>query len=145
MTTVIRVRPLRLSDYGAMVDLFRVCGLSPRSRGRDSRTAIARQLRANRTAYLGAFDGTRLVGTVLGTHDMRKGWINRLAVHPDYRQRGIARRLVRACERALRKEGVEMFAALVEPENRTSENVFRKLGYDLVAMTYARRKLRDEV
>ena len=87
----IRIHPLRLSDYDAMIELFRICGLDPRTRGRDAKAAIARQLRSNRASYLGAFDGTRLVGTVLGTHDTRKAWINRLAVHPKYRRRGIAK------------------------------------------------------
>ena len=145
MNTAIRIRPLRLSNYDAMVELFRTCGLSPRFQGRESRTAIARQLRANRTSYLGAFDGERFVGAVLGTHDTRKAWINRLAVHPAYRRKGIARRLVRACGLGLLSQGIEMFAAFIEPGNRASETVFRRLGYELMPMTYARRKLRDEV
>ena len=82
MSVSIRIRTLRLSDYEGMLDLFRVCGLGPRSKGRDSRGATARQLRSKRNMFLGAFDGSRLVGTVLGTHDTRKGWINRLAVDP---------------------------------------------------------------
>ncbi len=78
----LRIRPLLLHDYDQIISPFRTCGLDPKIRGRDSRPAIARQLRSNRGLYLGAFDGDRLVGTVLGTHDSRKGWINRLAVHP---------------------------------------------------------------
>ena len=141
----IRVRPLRLADYEAMIELFRVCGLNPRTRGRDSRKAIARQLRATRGLYLGAFDGDALVGTVLATHDVRKGWINRLAVRPAYRRQGIAARLVRLCERRLRAMGIEMFAALVEPGNEASEAVFQDLGYEVTRLTYARKKLRPEV
>ena len=145
MTAAIRIRPLHLSDYEAMADLFRICGIGLQSRGRDSRAAIARQLRSKRNCYLGAFDGDRLVGTVLGTHDTRKGWINRLAVHPDYRRRGSASRLVRECERGLRKEGMQMFAAIIEKGNRPSERVFRRLGYRLGTVTYARRKLRPGI
>jgi N-acetylglutamate synthase len=123
-----------------LVDLFRACGLEPRMRGRDGRTAIARQLRVRGNIYLGAFDGDRLVGAVLGTHDTRKGWINRLAVHPDYRLRGLASRLVRAAERGLRDQGMRMFAALIEPGNDGSEAVFRSLGYDILPIVYARKK-----
>ncbi len=139
----IRVRRLRLSDYEAMIQTFEVCGLHPRIRGRDSRKEIARQMRSNRTLYLGAFDGLRLVGTVLGTHDTRKGWINRLAVLPEYRHRGIAAKLVRACERALREEGMGLFAALIEGDNVASQNLFAKLGYESSDIRYYRRKLRD--
>jgi ribosomal protein S18 acetylase RimI-like enzyme len=141
MTITLHIRRLRLTDYDAMIRLFRVCGLNPRTRGRESRTAIAAQLRTARNRYLGAFEGTRLVGTVLGTHDGRKGWINRLAVHPEYRRRQVASRLVRLCERGLREQGIQIFAALIDPDNSASEAVFRGLGYEIHPMLYARRKI----
>lgn len=141
----LRIRRLRPSEYAAYVALLEASGLPARAKGRDARSAFVRQLRSSRTTYLGAFERDRLVGVVLGTHDTRKAWINRLAVHPDYRRRGIATRLVRACERALRALGLEMFAALVETDNDASERLFRSLGYETMPMTYARRKVRDEV
>ncbi len=128
-----------------MIALFQIAGMNPKTRGRDSPRSFSEQLRRNRRSYLGAFDGDRLVGVVLGTHDTRKAWINRLAVHPDYRRRSIAARLVRACERVLREQGLKMFAALIEPENRASEAFFRSLGYEIVPILYARKKLRDSV
>jgi len=141
----VQIRPLRRSDYDSMIALFRICGLNPKTRGRDSRPSFSEQLRRNRDSYLGAFDGDRLVATVLGTSDTRKAWINRLAVHPDYRRRSIAARLVRACERVLRKQGLQMFAALIEPENQASEAFFRSLGYEILPILYARKKLRESV
>jgi N-acetylglutamate synthase len=141
----IRIRPLRRSDYDPMIALFEVCGLNPKTKGRDSRRSFNDQLRRNADSYLGAFDGDRLVGTVLGTHDTRKGWINRLAVDPQYRRRAIAARLVRDCEQVLRKKGLEMFAALIEPENETSVAFFRSRGYDILPILYARKKRRESV
>ncbi|HLE55144.1 MAG TPA: GNAT family N-acetyltransferase [Thermoplasmata archaeon] len=141
----VRMRPLRLSDYGAMIQLFDVCGLSPRVHGRDSRPAFAYQLRSNRALYLGAFDTDRLVGTVLGTHDTRKAWVNRLAVHPDYRRRGLAARLVRACEKELRKRGFRIFAALVDGDNVASQELFTRLGYASSDIRYYRKKLREDI
>ena len=141
----IRVRKLRLADYEAMIEIFGVCGLTPRVRGRDSRGNLAKQLRAPSNVFLGAFDGARLVGTVLGTHDTRKAWINRLAVLPEYRRRGIARRLVRAAERGLRARGLEIFAALVEEDNVASQSLFTQLGYGTQGIVYYRRKLRDDI
>ena len=145
MTIAIHIRRLRLADYDAIIRLLRVCGLNPRMKGRESRTSIAAQLRTPRNRYLGAFEGARLVGTVFGTHDGRKGWINRLAVHPDYRRRHLARRLVRICERGLREQGIQVFAALIEPDNVASEAVFRGLGYEIDPMLYARRKIHPGV
>src|SRR5256712_10717384 len=84
----LRIRRLRPSDYDELMRLFEACGLDPRMRGRDIRSSIAHQLRVNRDSYLGALDRRRLVGAVLGTDDSRKGWINPLPGHPDYRRRG---------------------------------------------------------
>lgn len=128
-----------------MIALFQICGLNPKTKGRDSLRSFTEQLRLNRGAYLGAFDGDRLVGTVLGTSDTRKAWINRLAVYPEYRRRSIAARLVRACERVLRNQGLKMFAALIEPENKASVTFFRSVGYEILPILYARKKSRGSV
>lgn len=141
----IRIRPLRLSDYAAIVHVIDLCGLHARTRGRDSRRAIAAQLRSRQNVYLGAFDRDRLVGTVFGTHDTRKGWINRLAVLPEYRRRGVGEKLVRAAERGLRSRGMLMFAALIESTNTPSRRLFTKLGYTTDDILYYRRKVREEV
>jgi len=145
MKVALHIRRLRLADYDAMIRLFRVCGLNPRTKGRETRAAIAAQFRTTRNRYLGAFEGSRLIGTVLGTHDGRKGWINRLAVHPEYRRRHVASRLVRLCERGLRDQGIQIFAALIEPDNSASEAVFRALGYEIHPMHYARRKIHADI
>ena len=141
----VAIRRLRLADYDAIIHVFEVCGLHPRTRGRDGRRELARQLRSPRNVYLGAFDGPRLVGTVFGTHDTRKGWINRLAVLSEYRHRGLAEKLVSAAERGLRKAGMGIFAALIEGDNVASQSLFAKLGYETTDIRYYRRKLRDDV
>ena len=61
----------------------------------------------------------RLVGTVLGTHDGRKAWINRLAVSPAFRRRGIARLLVAEVEARMAALGLDIIAALIESQNGT--------------------------
>ncbi len=73
--------------------------------------------------------GERIVGVALGTHDGRKGWINRLAVQPDHRRQGIAAALVTACDTAIRGHGIGIVAALVESDNTASAAFFEALGY----------------
>ena len=142
----VRIGKLGLDDYEAMVALWRRVGLVNRVGIRDARRAFARQVRLNNGLYLGAFDGDRLVGTVLGTHDTRKGWINRLAVDPAYQRRGVGSRLLKACERALVRKGVRIIAALVVKGNEPSTNLFRRSGYELSTdILYVRKKLDSDV
>ena len=142
----VRIAPLRGSDYDAVIDLWRRADLIRRVGKRDERRAFTRQLRVNRGLYFGAFDGGRLVGTVLGTHDSRKGWVNRIAVDPSYQGRGIGTRLLRACEKALVRKGIRIFAALVNEENESSRRLFEKEGYEfLEGVLYVRKKVDPDV
>jgi ribosomal protein S18 acetylase RimI-like enzyme len=125
----VTIRELRPDDYDALIALWEAAGLPYKPKGRDSREAIQRQLQLPTAIYLVAELDGKLVGAVLGTHDGRKGWINRVAVHPDYRGRGIARRLVEAVEQRCLELGLQIFAALIEDWNETSMKAFERLGY----------------
>jgi ribosomal protein S18 acetylase RimI-like enzyme len=124
------VRQLGLEDLDRLLDLWQRAGLhSLKPQGRDSRAALTRQLAGGVQTILGMERDDRLVGAGIATHDGRKGWINRLAVDPDYRRRGYAAELIAAAERALHEQGLGVIAALVESDNPASLALFRKLGY----------------
>ena len=93
-----------------------------------------------------AIDGGRIVGVVLGSHDHRKGWINRLAVLPEYRRRGMASVLMSACEAAIGAHGIEIVAALVESDNEASHAFFERLSYRAdVPVRYYRKLSRPDI
>jgi ribosomal protein S18 acetylase RimI-like enzyme len=120
---------LTAEDYDAVRALWEQAGLPIRPVGRDSREQFAAQLASGLQTVIGARDGDRLAGVVLTTHDGRKGWINRLAVHPDYRRQGLGRRLISEAERVLHAQGLEIIAALIEHENTASLTLFQQAGY----------------
>lgn len=123
------VRRLTVADYDAVIALWQRAGLpSIRPEGRDSRAAFARQL-AQGQIVLGLEESGKLIGCVVATHDTRKGWINRLAIDPDYRRQGHGARLIRAAEDALREQGMTVLAALIEDWNDASLALFEKAGY----------------
>jgi ribosomal protein S18 acetylase RimI-like enzyme len=124
------------------MSVWRRAGLhSVRPRGRDSRGAFERQLGAGTHALLGLEVDGELVGVVLVTHDGRKGWINRLAVVPECRGRGYAKRLVAEAERVLQAMGMTVIAALIEPGNQASLELFSRLGYvELEGMHYLSKR-----
>ncbi len=139
------IRRATIEDYAQIVELWRAGGLPVRLEGRESKAAFAHQLARLADMYLVATDGDRVVGVVLGSHDHRKGWINRLGVVPEYRRRGIASALVTACEAAIRRQGIEIVAVLIEPHNAVSAKVFEELGYrDDLAVRYYRKLSRPE-
>jgi len=86
-------------------------------------------MEANPEFFMGAYEGNKLVGTVIASCDLRKGWINRLAVDPTCRRRGIAKTLITKAERALKKKGAKIICALIEDTNNGSMKLFKKCGY----------------
>ncbi|MBN1955371.1 MAG: GNAT family N-acetyltransferase [Anaerolineae bacterium] len=124
------IRALQVQDYDQLIALWQQAGLrSAKTDGRDSRAAIARQLQSGLQTILGLENDGQLVGAVMATHDGRKGWINRLAIDPQFRRRGYGLQLVEAAEQVLRQQGIQIIAVLVEGDNAASFNLFQKAGY----------------
>lgn len=123
------IRKLTINDYEEIVKLWSKARLPYKPKGRDSKEAIAAEMKANPEFFLGAFEDNHVVGMVIISCDMRKGWINRLAVDPDYRHRGIAKALIAESEKMLRKRGIRIFCALIEDYNAVSKKLFKECGY----------------
>lgn len=128
----ITFRNLTIDDYDEIIDLWERAGLPYKPKGRDSREAIEKQMKIDPELFLGAFHKGRLIGIVIGSYDFRmKGWINRLAVDPNYRRRGIAQKLITKMEEILKSKGAAIIATLIELPNPASVNLFKKMGYTI--------------
>lgn len=129
--STVEIKNVSLSDYDELLQLWKEAGLPYKPRGRDARDAIKKQLETFPDLFIGAFDDGRLIASVIGSDDGRKGWINRLAVHPEYRGKGIAHTLLNEIEKRLRKRGRKIICVLVEDWNEKSITFFIKSGYVL--------------
>lgn len=137
---------LDLSHYDEIMALWQRAGLHIRPAGRDSVAAFARQMATGVQTPIGLRAGEQLVAVVLATHDSRKGWINRLAVDPDYRRRGLATRLIALCQAHFQAQGIDIWTALIEEWNQPSLALFASAGYTLAQdITYASRRSHAEV
>jgi ribosomal protein S18 acetylase RimI-like enzyme len=123
------IRDVRMEDYELVQRLWDEAGLPFRPEGRDRQDRVSREMRLGTAVFLLAERDGRLAGVVLGTHDGRKGWINRLAVAPVFQRQGIASRLVREVEARLEALGLEVIAALIESANEESLSFFKAIGY----------------
>lgn len=124
-----RIQRLTIGDYEEITRLWSRAKLPFKLKGRDSREAIAAQMKSNPDFFLGAFEDNNLVGTVIISSDTRKGWINRLAIDPDHRCCGIARALIAESEQTLRKRDIRIFCVLIEDYNVISKKLFKECGY----------------
>ena len=99
----------------------------------------ASDARANVNAYLMRNPGMsfvacndgRLVGAVLCGTDGRRGYLHHLAVHPDFRGRGIGRQLVAHCLHALRQAGLPKCHLFLFRANHPGRVFWEKIGWSL--------------
>jgi len=123
------IRQLTLEDYDRTVEIWTRSGLSFRPLGRDAREHFQSEVGQGMAVFLGAEVDGELVGVVLGTHDGRKGWINRLAVLPEFCKRGIGKALALETEHRLSKFGIQIVTCLIEGDNDVSKEFFQSIGY----------------
>lgn len=120
-----------IDEYDELIALWGRCGLPYDRPDRDSREKIENQVYDDHVIILTLkTDEGKMIGAVVGSFDGRKGWINRLAVDPDYRGRRLASRLVEKIEEMLVEMGAQTFAALIEDQNFPSMAAFRNCGYE---------------
>jgi len=123
------IRKMTIEDYNSLIALWKKGNIPYRPQGRDSKKNIRWQLQQPNSFYFVAEHEGKIVGAILGTHDGRKGWINRLIVTPTYHRKGIAKRLIEEIEDRLTAVGIDIVACLIEDWNVTSMQVFERLGY----------------
>jgi len=124
-------RPARTDELAGVLELWQESDVTPPS-VTDSLEGLTRLMNEPGGILLVAIIDSRIVGSVIGGWDGWRGNIYRLAVTPEYRRRGIARRLVAEISKALFAKGAERLSALVEHEHRWAMDFWeslRDLGY----------------
>jgi len=117
----IELRPFTESDYPAAHALWQLTpevGLS----AADEPDAMARFLRRNPGMSHVAWDGDRLVSTILCGHDGRRGLIHHLVVAESHRRQGLGQQLVRLALAELKQAGIDKCHLLVFRDNATGMN-----------------------
>ena len=122
------IRPITIDDYDAMIALWRSLpgiGLSEA----DSRLNITAYLDRNPGMSLAALRDGELIGTILGGHDGRRGYIHHLAISAVHQGGGVGRRLVGECILKLRAAGISKGHLFVYSDNPAQE-FWKKLGWE---------------
>ncbi|MCH8817123.1 MAG: GNAT family N-acetyltransferase [Chloroflexi bacterium] len=128
MTRDITFRPCRVEDIPAVLDLWKVADVVPRPT--DDAGALEIRLHRDSELFVLAVDGARIVGCLMGGWNGWRGDMARLAVHPDYRRRGIAMQLVEEVETRLRDLGCTRVTSLVFVNEPGAPELWSNAGYE---------------
>lgn len=121
------IRPYRESDLEAVVGLWRECGLVVA--WNDPESDIRRKLQVQRDMFLVGMHGTGLVATVMAGYDGHRGWINYLAVKPEFQRQGLGRRLMEEAEARLIAAGCPKVNLQVRSSNTAAAAFYERIGY----------------
>lgn len=124
------IRPMTIADYDAAYSLWQnVEGMSLGAS--DTREQISRFLDRNPgLSFVCDTDG-RIVGTILCSHDSRRGYVYHLAVDAAYRGEGIGSSLLRKCTTLLSQQGVLKCTILVYRNNDQGRRFWEHMGWKL--------------
>ena len=125
------IRKLNIEYYDTIIGVWLDAGLPFKPKGRDSKESMQREMMLDTVAYFGMFENDRMIAACIANYDGRRGWVNRLAVHPDYRGQNIAGELIAECEKFMRSKGAVVMTALIEDINEPSISTFEKAGFVL--------------
>ena len=122
------IRECYPAEAEALLALWQVAGTSPSVT--DTITDIRNTIESPASVLIAKVD-SRIVGSLIATFDGWRGNMYRIAVHPDYRRRGIGRALVREGERFLVGQGAKRITALVEEKYPRAVAFWSSVGYEI--------------
>ncbi len=118
-----------ISDYEKVYAIWISCKGMGLNNLDDSREGIERFLLRNpETCFVAEADET-VVGVIMAGHDGRRGYIYHTAVLPEYRNRGIAAKLVENAMSAMKNAGINKVALVVFDRNEGGNAFWEKMGF----------------
>ncbi len=125
----LRIRAYADADESRVVVLWDRCGLlAPQN---DPVRDIARKTRVNPEWFFVGEWNAQLVATCMAGYEGHRGWLNYLAVDPDFRRKGLARRIVEHAEARLREAGCPKINLQVRATNPDAIAFYERIGYSV--------------
>jgi ribosomal-protein-alanine N-acetyltransferase len=130
MNNKLEFRKMELDDIDIIVELERLCFTLPWSR-----QSFIGELTQNKYAYylVGLWEG-RVVAYGGIWIVANEGHITNVAVHPEFRGRGIGEELMRGLLSLALEQNAESVSLEVRPSNTVAKSLYKKLGFAEVGL-----------
>ena len=120
-------REFTLLDFDLVIELWEKAGLIfSRS---DTYDGMKEKLKRDPELFFVLEEDSRIIGVVMGSYDGRRGWINHLAVDPEYQGRNIGQQIIEELESRFKKIGCEKINLLIEVSNKKVQGFYEKQGF----------------
>ena len=121
------IRKFQESEEQSLVSLWNVCKLTVpwNNPYKDIKSKLSVQPELFLVGYL----KDELIASVMAGYDGHRGWINYLAVHPDFQSRGFGKQLMVYVEKKLRELGCPKINLQIREGNDRVLCFYQKLGF----------------
>lgn len=127
----IAIRQYRHSeDYTSVYQVWKSVGEGIHISFSDSPEELEKLVTKSPGLFFLAVDGDKVIGTVMGGFDGRRGLVYHLAVLPEYQNRNIGSYLLNRVEEALFEVGCRKVYLFILPENMDRAGFYQNLGYE---------------
>lgn len=137
------IRSFQPDDEPAVIALWERAGLI--RAWNDPRKDIARKLSVQSEWFLVGLTGDRIIASVMAGYDGHRGWINYLAVDPDFQHRGCGREIMHHAEQLLVAVGCPKINLQIRSDNSAAIAFYERLRFqkdDVVS--FGKRLIPDE-
>jgi ribosomal protein S18 acetylase RimI-like enzyme len=119
-------------DYPESMELWKNSGAGITVAKSDSPNEIQKKLNYSPDLFLVAELSGKLIGTVIGGYDGRRGMIYHLAVRKQFQNQGIGRKLMNEVESRLRSKGCLKSYLMVTKDNTQVIDYYQKMGWNVM-------------
>ena len=135
MMSEVAIRTFRFpEDLTRVLDLWGNAGPGIHLGRSDTPDEIQKKLSRDPDLFLIAEKDGKLIGTVLGGFDGRRGMVYHLAVTADYRRKGLGEALMQAVEGRLREKGCLRYYLLVTQDNESAVKFYEQRGHECLPL-----------
>lgn len=137
-----KIREYQVKDEQQVIDLWYTCDLVVP--WNNPKLDIERKLKVNPELFLVGEIEDKVIASVMGGYEGHRGWINYLAVLPDYRGNGYAQKIMIAIEQKLKTIGCPKINLQIRSNNETVIKFYESIGYFNEHMTSMGKRLFDD-
>jgi ribosomal protein S18 acetylase RimI-like enzyme len=130
---MIHIRPFQYpQDYAQVIELWQNAGPGVHVSASDQPDELEKKLQRDPDLFLVACSGDRVIGTVMGGFDGRRGAVYHLAVAEDFRKSGVGTTLMDEVEKHLKAKGCIRYYLMVTKDNPGAQAFYEKRGCELM-------------
>lgn len=122
---------MKIIDIKKAYQLWKKAGLNVASYKRE-KVEVSNVLRINSSSCFVLEDKSKIIGTILGTFNGRRGWIYHLVIDPKFQKNGYGSMLLQKSEKALKNLGATKIILGVWLNDNEVLNYYQKRGYSIM-------------